>query len=147
MEQDKIRQQIKTLLTSENLAVLATQNIERPYTSLVAFSFSENLKEIFFVTARATQKYNNLIGHPQVALLVDNRKNTTDDLRDAVATTIIGHADELDKATHQADATFLLNRHPQLRPFFDQESTAFFAVHVSSYIYVCNFGDVTEYHP
>ena len=47
MEQDTIHQQIKALLSSENLAVLATQNRERPYTSLVTFSFSENLKEVY----------------------------------------------------------------------------------------------------
>ena len=147
MEQDTIQQQIKTLLSSENLAVLATQNRERPYTSLVTFSFSKNLKEVFFVTARSTRKYDNLTDHPHVALLVDNRKNTKDDFQDAVAATIIGRAEELDKATHQSEAAFLLNRHPHLHPFFARESTAFFMVHVSSYVYVCNFGDVTEYHP
>ena len=41
--------EIKELLESQPLGVLATQNRGQPYTSIVAFSSSDDLRSLFFV--------------------------------------------------------------------------------------------------
>ncbi|NCC53510.1 MAG: pyridoxamine 5'-phosphate oxidase family protein [Spartobacteria bacterium] len=147
MESENLQYKVDALLRSQKLAVLATQDNDRPYTSLVAFSFTDDLKSVFFVTARATRKYDNLVNRPRTALLVDNRQNTGDDFQHAVAVTILGDTREVEKAAHAADIEAFLQRHPPLREFVEKDTSAFFAVDVTTYIYVSNFGDVAEYRP
>jgi len=66
---------LRTLLKTQPLAVMVTQQGGHPYTSLVAFAASEDLRRIVFVTSRATTKYRNLFDAPCVSLLIDSRSD------------------------------------------------------------------------
>ena len=51
----EIRDRLKDLCTSQKLAVVSTHSGGQPYASLVAFVASDDLRHIFFVTARTTR--------------------------------------------------------------------------------------------
>ncbi|MCK7582467.1 MAG: pyridoxamine 5'-phosphate oxidase family protein [Chromatiales bacterium] len=82
---EQLRHTIQTLLDSQIQAVLATQHQRQPYTSLMAFAVTPDLRQIVFATYRATQKYANLLANPRASLLIDNRCNNATDYRNAVA--------------------------------------------------------------
>jgi len=102
----QIIKRIKELFLSQNLAILATQNKGQPYTSLVSFASSDNLKQIFFVTPQYTRKYMNLSADSRVSMLVDNRSNKASDIGKAIAVTVIGDAEEIQGAVDIALKTF-----------------------------------------
>ena len=87
---EQLQQTIRSLLDSQIQAVLATQHQQQPYTSLMAFKATPDLKQIVFATYRATQKYANLLANPRASLLIDNRCNDCDDYRNAVAISVQG---------------------------------------------------------
>ncbi len=90
-----IAEEIKNLLERQPLAVLATQDNGQPYTSLMAFAFTEDLRFLVFATATSTRKYMNIIEESRVALLIDDRSNNGEDFQKASALTILGEACEV----------------------------------------------------
>ena len=85
---------LKQLFISQPLAVLATQSEGQPYSNLVAFAETDDLKHLIFITNRNTKKYANVMLNQQVAILIDSRTNKKSDFETAVAVTAIGKADE-----------------------------------------------------
>jgi heme iron utilization protein len=142
---DPILEKIGKLFSVTSLAVLATDHGGTPYTSLVAFISSENLREILFATSRDTRKYRYLQENKQVALLVDNRSNAAADFRDAVALTIQGRATELASEERDNSLALYIEMLPQLAEFVRFPSTALFRVAVSSYSLVEEFEKVSEF--
>lgn len=135
-------------MDGQRLAVLATEQDGRPYASLVAFAFSPDLTQLFFITPRPTQKYRNLSGNPRVAVMIDSRANTPKDFESATAVTAIGQGCELtENAQRQKALNLYLAKHPGLKTFAQAPSTSLFAVHVEKYIWVDHFQHVTEVVP
>ena len=87
---DSLSHSIKEILNSQSLAVLATNAGSSPYTSLVGFMASQDLKEIYFATFINTRKYQNISKHSRVSLLIDSRTNRADDFKNSSALTISG---------------------------------------------------------
>ena len=73
------RDLLNPLLLSQHLAVLSTYYDGQPYSNLVAFAATNDLKHILFATSRNTRKYDNLCENKKVAMLIDSRKNETSD--------------------------------------------------------------------
>ena len=135
---------IRELLLLQRLAVLSTRNAEQPYSNLICFVASDDLRHILFATTRSTRKYANLIREARVALLVDNRSNDPADTFRALAVTALGVARELEGTeAEQARETYVA-RHPHLEEFAFSPSTAMLRLHVEKYILVRRFQDVTE---
>lgn len=88
---------LDSLLRTELFAVLATKTPEYPYTNLVAFAATEDLKKLLFVTTRSTRKYLYLITDERASLLIDNRSNSYTDLKDAMAINAMGRVREVDR--------------------------------------------------
>ena len=145
MDPEKLRDNIYQLLTIQRLAVLSTNDKGRPYASLVAFCFSADLRMMYFATQRATRKYANLVNQPQVAFLIDSRTNQVEDFHRAAAVTVLGQCEEVAEDKKQDVVRPYLEKHPYLREFIEAPSTAFFATHVETYIYVSHFQEVLEY--
>ena len=138
--QDKI----SNLLTSQSLAVLASQKDGQSYANLVAFAVSDNLQIMLFATSRSTRKFSNIQGNPMVALLVDNRLNSPADFKDALAVTAIGKAMEVNGSEKEKFSSIYLAKHPQLSDFISSPNQALLRVKVSKYIVVSNFQRVLE---
>ncbi len=135
-------QLLRSLFASQRLCVLSTQGAGQPYSSLVAFAETEDLRYVLFATLRATRKYANMCADPRVALLIDTRSNQVADFRDAVAVTITGKAEEV----HGDERTRLLRcylaKHPQLAEFVSLQECALLRVQVTDSI-IARFSENT----
>ena len=137
---------LKSLFVSQHLGVLATQNNGQPYTSLVAFASSEDLKSLFFATTRATRKYANLSADSRVAMLIDNRSNKPSDFQWAMGVTATGRVEELAYPERKTSLTAYLAKHPHLEEFVSSPSCAFLRIRVETYYVVTRFQNVVEIH-
>lgn len=135
---------INTLLVGERLAVLSTQQDGQPYASLVAFAFTEDLKQLLFLTPLTTRKYDNLTASPKVAMLVNNSRNRVEDIADAASITAIGKALTVKKDDKSALLDLFLLRHPHLKSFAAAPTTALVTILVDRYIMVNRFQNVVE---
>lgn len=124
--------------------VLATQSEAGPYCSLMVFAVTPDMTNIALATPRSTRKYENMIAHPVVSLLADNRENGDDDPHGAMAVTVLGTATELAGSPADSMKRLLMQAHPRLKDFLNDADTAVFAVSVSRYIVVEDFQDVQE---
>ena len=141
-----IEMDLKELLSIQKFGVLATNQNGHPYCSLVAFISTADLNNLFFATARKTRKYENLQKDERVSMLIDSRTNRKSDFRDAIAATIVGTANEIDKKEHRDAQTLYLAKHPDLKKFITSPSCALFKIDVDTYYVVQQFQKVTELH-
>jgi nitroimidazol reductase NimA-like FMN-containing flavoprotein (pyridoxamine 5'-phosphate oxidase superfamily) len=138
---------IRELLESQKLAVLSTLGHIQPYSNLVAFAATPDLKYLLFATTRATRKYANLLANRRVSILIDNRTNEAADFAEAAAVTVLGQAEEMQGAELTQLLPLYLGRHPYLRDFVTSPTCALFRVSVERYILVTRFQDVREIIP
>ena len=138
---------IRALLESQRLAVLSTQDQIQPYSNLVAFAATPDLKCLLFATTRATRKYANLVAHSRVSILIDNRTNEAADFAEAAAVTVLGQAEEMQATELPQLLPLYLGRHPYLWDFVTSPTCALFRVSVERYILVTRFQDVREIIP
>lgn len=141
-----VEETIRTLFRTQKLAVLSTHNSGQPYASLVAFVASEDLKHLYFATARTTRKYHNMAIDPRVAMLMDSRSNLDLDIHTAVAVTATGTAAEVRDQDKDQSVRLYLSRHPYLQDFIQAESCALMQVAVNTYYLVTRFQQVMELH-
>jgi heme iron utilization protein len=144
MEND-VTIQLRVLLENQRLAVLSTRSGDQPYSNLICFVASGDLRHILFATTRSTRKYANLLGESRVSLLVDNRSDDPADTFRALAVTILGVAREMEEGTEAEEArAAYVARHPHLEEFVSSPSTALLCLDVERFILVRRFQDVTE---
>jgi nitroimidazol reductase NimA-like FMN-containing flavoprotein (pyridoxamine 5'-phosphate oxidase superfamily) len=136
--------QLGWLLGMQRLAVLATQQEAQPFTHLIAFAVTEDLKQILFTTTRDTAKYADIIRRPGVSLLIDNGSRDSSDFSRAAAVTVLGQARELMGAEKDGGLPVFLSRQPALRPFALQQGTALIGVTVEKYILVRHFPETSS---
>jgi len=124
---------ITELVRTQYFAVLNTLGEGLPYSNLISFAVTDDLKSLVFVTDRNTRKYRNIKVNSNISLLIDNRTNRPSDIFQAIAVTAIGTArEERDKMNNLKD--IFLTRHPQLRQFVDNPNNAMILMAVSEYI-------------
>jgi nitroimidazol reductase NimA-like FMN-containing flavoprotein (pyridoxamine 5'-phosphate oxidase superfamily) len=145
--QEQTRRLVQDLLDSQRFTVLSTNAETGPYASLVAFWAAADLSHIVFATMRATRKFNYLVANPRVALLFDNRSNQEVDVRQAMAVTATGGAQELTEEDARAAASeAFLAKHPHLATFVASPGCALVRVIVDTYYVVTHFQSVVELH-
>lgn len=141
MNEKDLRKQILEVFEHQRFAVIATERNGQPYTHLVAFSFTPDLRTLLFATRRDTQKYLNIMENAYVSVLIDNRENTPSDLSEAITVNAQGMATkttDLNKEYHR----LLLEKHPGLSSFFDDPACALIEVHVRTYQVVQKFENI-----
>jgi len=141
----EIQRVLQQLFLSQRYAVLATDEHGQPFTSLMAFSATEDLRQIILLTERTRRKFANLKANHRVALLIDNRENKGSDTQDAVAVTVIGDAEEADCVTAAALLPQFLTCHPGLTTFAASSSCAVVTVKINAYLLVTRFEQVLEW--
>lgn len=142
-----IRAAIENVLTSQRLAVLSTVRDGQPYSSLMAYVHTPDLKTLVVATGTATRKFFNLKHESRVSLLVDTSRNCEADFHSAESLTIIGSASLV--GTDQAEdlRKLYLERHPYLLDFLSSPATVLIKIVVRHYLLVNRFQNVMEYHP
>ena len=133
IEMTKPMHLLKDVIATQYFAVLNSLGEGQPYSNLVSFAITDDLKSLIFVTNRNTRKYRNIKENNNIALLIDNRTNQPSDVAQAIAITVIGTArEELDNRS-SLQAIFL-TRHPHLQQFVDDPNNALILVNVREYI-------------
>jgi heme iron utilization protein len=138
-----VQNALAKMLASQNLAVLATHDEGQPYTSLVAFVASPDLKQLYFATSRTTRKYLSLTANPRVAMMIDNRSNRPSDIEEAMAATAVGDAETVGGNELETPKALYLDKHPHMAEFAAAPDTALVRLKVSCYYVVTRFQDVT----
>jgi nitroimidazol reductase NimA-like FMN-containing flavoprotein (pyridoxamine 5'-phosphate oxidase superfamily) len=124
---------LKKIIGGQYFAVLNSVGDGRPYSNLIAFAISSDMKSLVFVTARDTRKYRNIKEHRDISILIDNRTNQLSDIKNANAITVTGTAREV---TENRDVlqTLFLERHPGLKQFVFSPDNAVMLVAIQEYI-------------
>ena len=135
---------IAELFDSQSLAVLSTHKNDQPYSSLVAFAANADLGFFYFLTPNTTRKYENLKANPKVSILVNNSRNSPDDIYNAVSVTGTGISEVIDKSVEQKSLDLYLRKHPHLKIFSKAPTTAFIRVVMKRYFMVSRFQNVVE---
>lgn len=132
---------VKDLLSSRNFAVLATESDHHPYTNLISFVPSDDFHHLYFPTRKATQKFLNITKNPHVALLIDDRKNSPEDLLNAITIIALGDAQELVEHSKVIETLFI-QRHPGLSTFLSDPCCVLVDVSVKAYQIVQHFEEI-----
>ncbi len=141
-DQNSQLEEIRKLLDSQLEGVLASLHNQQPYTNLMTFAHTPDLKKLIIATKRNTQKFKNLQTNPQVSFLVDNRTNTPSDYQHATAISAIGKVVELEGEHYDIAKDMFLERLPQLRSFMHGENCTLMAISVDHYFLVSQFHDL-----
>lgn len=124
---------LREVVSTQYFAVLNTIDHGLPYSNLVSFAATDDLRSLVFVTGRNTRKYRNVQDNHNISLLIDNRTNKPSDTSQAVAIAAIGIArEEIDNRSLLRD--IFLARHPQLRHFVEAPDNAIMLVTIGKYI-------------
>jgi len=137
-------QTLRDLFSSQIQAVLATEHQHQPYTSLMAFTASDDLRRLLFATYRNTHKYHNLLANPRAAMLIDNRSGQSSDHYGGIAVTATGQVREVSETDRDRLIALHLARHPTLAEFLTAPACALMALQVARYYIVSQFHNVTE---
>jgi nitroimidazol reductase NimA-like FMN-containing flavoprotein (pyridoxamine 5'-phosphate oxidase superfamily) len=129
----KFEKLIKKIIGSQYFAVLSSVGDGQPYSNLITFAITNDIKSLVFITGRNTRKYRNIKEDSNISILIDNRTNQPSDITKAKAITVIGTAHEVTDNLNTLQALFL-NRHPDLRKFIIEPDNAMILVTVHEYI-------------
>ena len=143
----QLRKLLKDLFKNQLFASLATQQLTRPYTNLIAFAATQDLKDILFITRRETHKYANLLSNNNVSVLIDNRSNSDADFRNAVAVTVVGTAEEVKDQNRDTLLNLYLAKHHSMEKFAHSPDSALFRIKVKKYFIVRKFQELMELRP
>jgi len=141
-QEDRLKEQLRELFSSQKLAVLATHYRGQPHATLVAFAVTQDLKRIVFATNRETRKYANINEDPRVSMLVNNSTNDASDFRNALAVTVTGSVRQVGEQQEEEHKTLYLSKHPYLEDFINSPTCAMIVVQVDVYYLVSRFQDV-----
>lgn len=126
-------------------AVLATDFDGQPYTSLIAYALTTDMKGVVFATPKSTRKYKYIFKNRRVSLLIDTRSNTERDYMDAESVTILGNAYTMRRGKKWSElAGILTKKHPKLSEFVDSPDTALVFIKINRCIHVTRFQSVSE---
>lgn len=139
MTDDALFSRVDQLLSTQLQGVLATQHQSQPYTSLMAFAHTADLRYLVIATLRDTQKHTNLMRNAEVSFLVDNRTNAQIDYEQAIAISAIGHAQTIPDAELDTLHALYTAKHPQLAAFIASAACALLRIDVSCYRVVSSF--------
>lgn len=142
-----VKVRLKYLNEKERYAVLATDSDGQPFTSLIAYALTKNLKGVIFATPKNTSKYKNILKNPRISVLIDSRIESGGDYLSTESVTIIGAAHVLRKGKRWSEyLSVFVKKHPKLSSFAKSSTTAIILIDAAHYIHVDSFQSITEWH-
>jgi heme iron utilization protein len=139
-----LQRRIDDLLSGQLAGVLATQQSNpplpgQPYTSLMAFAHTPDLRFVVIATLKETQKHANLLHNACLSLLVDNRGNSASDYENSVAISVTGQAERIPDDARAELCALFLRKHPALQAFVAMPACALLRIRVLRYSVVSQF--------
>ncbi len=145
MDQDKLYEVIYDIMTNQQFGVLATIENSLPRTSIVAFTATNNLKSLFFLTAQKSRKFKNIANNPTVTMLIDNRPDSSRDVQGTFAVSVIGNAKQVDLKSANATKELFSFCHPALVDYLDNGSYALISMTIDRYEVTSGIDQVYTY--
>ncbi|MFX1440381.1 MAG: pyridoxamine 5'-phosphate oxidase family protein [Promethearchaeota archaeon] len=136
---EETQEKLTQLFDSQLIAVLGTSSDDDPYTCLVGFEFTSDLRNVIFATMRNRLKYRQISSNPRVSLIIDNRKNAPSDFSHATSVTIVGTAIDTEEPERMRLADMLVEKHPFLTDFVKDSDCAIMKVMVEKMYIVGDF--------
>lgn len=142
-----VLKRLKLFNDTQSFGVLATNDKGQPYTSIISFAITPDLKKVIFATPRETLKFKNILNTKKVSILIDNRSNIRGKLMATEAITIMGEARHVLKGKVRNDlAAIFLKKHPDLEEFVQSDSTALIAVKIAHCVHVGKFQTISVWN-
>lgn len=142
-----IPDRLRVLNRTQQQAVLATVSNDQPFTSLIAYALTPDMKGVIFATPKDTTKYRNILKKKQVAILIDTRTKTGSDYLETEAVTIIGTAWPIRRGKEWSDlAEIFVKKNPKLTQFVKSPTTALIFVEIAHCLHVSGFQTVSAWH-
>lgn len=139
-----IPKRLKAFNETQDFGVLATNDKGQPYTSLIAFALTPDLKRVIFATPKETRKFKNILDTKKVSILIDNRSSNRKNLMTTEAIMIIGKARNIVRGKiYKELATIFLKKHPDLKEFVESDTTALIVVKATWCIHVGKFQTIS----
>jgi len=145
MELHKAQEIVRDLFKKQSFSVLATQMDKQPYTSLVAFASTADMRSLLFVTGLSTSKFMHIKKNPHVAMLIDNRLNNPQDVNRAAVVTVLGDVTAVRGEKREDFCHIYLLKHPHLKDFLQAPSSVLLALMIRKIILVTKFQQVVEW--
>lgn len=147
MPDNPVKVIIEGVFRSQAAMVLASEKNHQPYANLVAFSYSADLKYLYFATPRETTKYGNITQNPNISMLIDARKNDSLSFGEGTAVTVVGKATELLGIEREKRLTAHAERLPGLGEFLGSPSIALFEIEVRTYVVARGLTNISVFNP
>lgn len=142
---EELKRKLGTFFSSQRLAVLATCEGVKPYTSLMSVAVTDDLGQVLFITEEKSRKCINMDNIPDVALLFDDRSSSEErDISEGLAVTALGKATRVPADEKQWFLEIYEAKHPNLKSFARSPSAVLFKVAVESWVIVSKFQNVVE---
>jgi nitroimidazol reductase NimA-like FMN-containing flavoprotein (pyridoxamine 5'-phosphate oxidase superfamily) len=139
---NEVMHRIKKVIDSQSIAVLGTSKNDEPYSCLVAYATTDDVRHLIFATMRERLKYRNLSVNPRVSLIIDDRNENSSDFNETTSITILGKAQDVIGTEREENATLLLKLHPSLTDFVNSPDCAVIRVNVDKIYVVSEFESV-----
>lgn len=136
---------VKDMLLNHDLCVLCTSKNDVPDASLMLYIINDHCTKMHMLTLKETSKYVNIMGNPNVSLLIDTRDDTQDKTIQTMALTAHGLAsivedDEISKKILEK----LIRKHAQLSNLASNESVRVIEVLIKSILFLENADKVNN---
>ncbi|MFW9834955.1 MAG: pyridoxamine 5'-phosphate oxidase family protein [Candidatus Thorarchaeota archaeon] len=140
----EVKRRIDKVLNSQSIAVLGTSKENEPYSSLVGFVVTDDMRELVFATMRQRLKYENMAVNPRVTLMIDDRSEQNNDFNETTSITIIGTAEDVMGDDREGYASMLVQKHPILADFVSFPDCAVMRVKIDKIYVVSDFESVVK---
>jgi len=140
----EVKKRIDKVLDSQSIAVLGTSKDDEPYSSLVGFVVTEDLRKLVFSTMRQRLKYRNMAANPRVTLMIDDRNEQDSDFNETTSITILGSAEDVKGMDRDEYSAMLVKRHPALTDFVSSPDCAIMKVDIDKIYVVSDFESVVK---
>lgn len=117
------KQKLLALFGQEHVAVLITRGSQWPTGTMQAFAETEDL-DLLFIMRFSSEKFQNLIEHPKVTVLVDTRDVGKVATFEIARASVQGEASEVSRGTPQWEKfkSVFLKKNPFEAPFFGDDT-------------------------
>lgn len=140
----EVKKRIDKVLKTQSIAVLGTSKDNEPYSSLVGFVVTEDMRELIFSTMRQRLKYENLVANPRVTFMIDDRNVQNNDFNETTSITIVGSAEDIRGPERESYASLLIDNHPVLSDFVSSPDCAVIRVAIDKIYVVSDFESVVK---
>ena len=129
-----MREDIQALICRNSHCVLATAAGNKPHCSLMSYTADPRGRELYMITLKNTQKFENLIINPQVSVLIDTGEEDIGSRRGrAKAVTVSGVFKAIgDQRNKDAVRAQLAAAHPHLQELAARAEAEPFCIKVVS---------------